>query len=145
CFALSGKECLKRIQANYADVNSLEVNLDYKLYKGYRSNDVKEYYSSIYQKSDHSTYRKIGNNEFITDAGLMLTINHVNRTISVSHDIEQQLVDPSIKKSLKFCKDAVVRKLKNGDLKIELLIRKNTDLPYARVDIHVDRDFWIKD
>jgi len=143
-FAITGKEVLTRVQENYEQIQSLEVNMDYLLYRGYTSKEVKENYTALFKRSGKNSYRKIAHSEYIVEDDLMICINHDDRQITLTHAVESDVVDPEIKNSLRYCSDILVLDNNGKNTSIELILKKESDLPYSRIRIDLDEDYWIE-
>jgi len=141
--ALSGKEILRNIHSNYEGLSSLELALDYKLYRGYQSNDVLESYSSVYKRVENRSYRRIGNTEFVTVGDVSLNINHENRNMFVSKAIAEKPLDMDVNETLKWCRDVKVKEQKEG-INLRLVLAEGTDIPYAAIEVKMDKKCWIE-
>ncbi len=144
CFGLTGKDFLANIRSNYEDLESLELNMEYKLYKGFSGFDLKEQYSSVFRKDEKSSYRKIDQIEFITDESCSVTINHEQKTITISNPQMIGALEFDSKTSLNMCQDVKVHRSSDGLWTMKMMIKEMSDLPYAMVELKVDKNFWIE-
>lgn len=141
---LTGKDYLKKIKANYEGIESLEIQMQYKLYKGYVSNQLFQSYNSIYYKDGASTYRKIDQTEIIGNEKMTVKINHSEKAIMLSSPMPASAFDADLEGTIAFCSDILVARGAK-ETTISMLIKAKTDLPYGRVDIKIDNNFWIKE
>ena len=74
--AISGKDYLAKVQANYERLSTFELNMSYKLYKGHHGTEVLQAYTSYYVKNAAKAYRKIEQTEFVYFNEMTLNIDH---------------------------------------------------------------------
>jgi hypothetical protein len=140
--AENGNDFLEKVRANYEELNSLDVNMRYELYKGHASTVIEESYDAFYARQEDESYRKIGETELINNKDYSLQINHAEKVIVVSAPCKNELFDADVKTSLGFCQDVLVSS--ENDLHIiTLLIKSKTDLPYSRIRVSVDKKYHI--
>ncbi len=141
--ALSGKDYLQKINSNYYDLKSYELELNYTLYKGHNGKEIMDEYTSIIRSNGLNSHRKIYHDEIISTSENTVIINHEVKTIQVLPAIETKIFDEDIENSLRFCKDVKSRKTENGTL-ISINFNEYSSIPYAQIDILIDADFWVK-
>ena len=141
---LSAKQYLEKVKANYNGLESLEIEMNYQLYKGFESTVIEQAYNSIFFRSGENSYRKIDQIEFISNSELSLQINHGEKVIMISNPSNISAFVTDLESSLKLCRDVQVRKKEQTTL-ITMIIREKTDLPYSRLDLLIDANFWIQE
>ncbi len=142
--AISGKEFLSKIRSNYESLNSLNLEINYRLFKGLKGEDLREEYQSIYARIGKESYRKIGQTELINTNEFNLNINRETKQIIVTATSTHEFLDLSIDETLKWCKDIVVSKF-NDKNEIRLILKDKTDIPYSSIYVKVDDKFWIEE
>jgi len=142
--AATGKEFLKKVRANYEDLNSLELLMSYRLYKGHESNEVRESYGALFCRDGEQSYRKIDQTEFINTKDYSIKISHSEKMIVVSQASKMDAFDVDIETSLKWCENVLVAD-KGEFNEISLIIKDRTDLPFSKINVVVDKKFWIRE
>lgn len=142
-YALTGKEFMQKINSNYASLKSFEMTLDYKLYKGAKSNVIRDKYTSLMCVNGINSYRRIYNDVIITNEEMSVIINHELKTIQILPPVKKDVIDPGIESSLKYCE--IVKISNQGSSKsIELVFKEYTTVPFSKIEIQVDNNFWIE-
>lgn len=142
-FSISAKSFLSKMTANYAKLKSLEINLDYRLYKGYNGTEVLEHYQSQYCRSaEGNIYRKIGNVELIHTKHYSITLDHEEKEAVLSKPSTSSLIDADINETLKRCADVRIKEVDKGFI-VQLIIQSKQDIPYAFITLETDKDYWI--
>lgn len=142
-FSISAKSFLSKMTANYSKLNSLEINLDYRLYKGFDGTEVIEHYQSRYCRSiEGNTYRKIDNVELISTKNYSLKLDHEEKEAVLSKPTALSLIDVDIKETLKRCADVRIKEVDKGFI-VQLIIQAKQDIPYAFIALETDGDYWI--
>ena len=144
-FADSGKSVLKKIRANYENIESLELFMHYELYKGHKSNTIVTEYNAVYNRIGKDSYRKIQDAEVINSntEGLNLTINHNQRAILVGNSTNYSAIDFDVKSTLKHCKDIQIRS-NNKNTIITLVLKDKTDIPYVKVEFEINKKYYVQ-
>lgn len=142
-FSGKGEKILKEVRANYEDLRSLELTLEYTLYKGYESENIEQQYLGDFRRNGSNSYRRIHNTEFISNKDYLIKVNHDQKMIAVSSPPEETALNGDLKKSLKWCKDVQVR-TKGDNSVLSLVLKSQSDIPYSVVDIEIDKKFWIQ-
>lgn len=145
-YAESGKSFLKKVRANYENIESLQLYTHYMLYKGYYSDSVQSEYNGVYYKFNKDYYRKIQNTEIINSVShnILIKINHDQKAILISDPVDYSAVDFDIKKTFKQCKDILVKEKGNNNV-VTLLIKDETDIPYSKIEIEINKSYYIKE
>ena len=142
-YSQSIEEVLKKVNAEYTSNKYLSYDLNYNLYK--KENDIKVYesYSGIFKKNTSNfIYQKINKTEFILKGNFCLKVIHEDKTIDVSKAEPFILGDFSIKPLLEYCKVKEF-KLNKGSWIIVLEPKQYTDLPYSKIVITVNGNYFI--
>lgn len=139
----SSREMLEKIRANYLDMESLAVTMEYELFKGYVGDSVAETYSSEYKRIGESSFRRIKNTEFISNSEVSLKINHDQKIVVLSKPVVASMFDYDIESMLDLCKN-VVSTQEGSDTRISLSLKEMTDVPLARFDLIINKHFFIK-
>jgi len=142
--AMTGTAYMKNIRANYEELNNFQVQIAYTLYKGHDGDEVIESYTSSYAKSDELVYRSIGGTEYINGENYFLNVNHAQQVIIISDKSNLELLEGDLNTSLEMCRDVVVNTGTENDV-ITLFIKNETDLPYSRIELKVNKKFWIQE
>jgi hypothetical protein len=141
-FALTNLELFQKINDNYYNLKSFEIDLVYRLYKGHKGTEVMDSYASTFRKEGKLSHRKLHNDEIISGQDVGLVVNHELKTIQVVSNLEDELFDQDIKKSFDYCQDIVIKE--NGTYKfISVTFKANVGLPYSRLDFFVDENYWV--
>lgn len=142
-FSARVNEYIEKINANYLGLSSLELEMEYKLFKGHNSAEVVDTYTSTLKMEGKKSHRRIYDDEIITNDDLTLVINHQLRTIEIMPVVQEAIIDKNIQKNIKNCKDIQLFEIDDNTKKITLQFKEISSLPYSRVDIYVDKDFWV--
>lgn len=144
--AISGKAFLKKVRAQYDNIESMQLYTHYMLYKGHYSDSIQTEYNGMYFKQNHDYYRKIQNTEIINSVSnhIYIKINHDQKAILISDPVNYSAVDFDIKKTFKQCKDILVKEKGNNNV-ITLLIKNKTDIPYSKIEIEINKNYYIKE
>jgi hypothetical protein len=137
------KTVLSLIKNNYEGLQSLRIEMKYKLYRDYESDEVYQEYSSEYCRNEAGSYRRIGDTEMISNEDYSLKVNHSEKAIFVTNTQEISAFDTDLEASLKFCSDVKFLE-EDGTRKIVMIIKRGTDLPYSMIQLEVDKKYWIK-
>ena len=138
-------DMFKKIQANYEQLNSYSLSMNYELFKGWNGTEAIESYQGQLHCHGQSSVRKIQNSSFINCEEFYLSVDHENRMMVLSDPAQNEVLDKDLKKSLKFCRDVVINQLENGQTKIRLILKSTIDVPYSAVDIQIDKDYWLQE
>ncbi len=142
--ALSGKDFLNKMRANYESLNSLSMEINYRLFKGLDGMDLHEEYQSMYARIGQESYRTIGLSKLINTSQANLNINEETKQIIISEPSNQEFLDLSINKTLEWCKDILVVTT-NDKIEVRLILKDKTDIPYSSIIVKVDNKFWIEE
>lgn len=142
-YTMSGKEIIKKIKANYNQLNMVDLNIDYQLFKGHNSAEIIEAYQSVYRRKDKESYRQIHKTELINTTDYLLHVNHAEKRIIVSNSSRINAIDVDFKQSLKWCNNVTVT-TKGKNRIIQLFIKSKTDIPFRTIVIEIDQNYWIK-
>jgi len=141
--AQTGEDYLKLMQANYKDVNAMQINMQYTLYKGYDGQAVIEEYKSVYNKLGNASYRKINRTEIINNEGVQVKINHDQKVILVSELRSTEAIDIDFSQILKRCESISLSQKSNHSV-VHLDLKVGQDIPYTRISIEVNSKFLIQ-
>lgn len=142
-FALSGKEYLEKINANYKSLGSFELVLNYQLYKGHTGSEIKDKYESVFRVNGKKSHRKVYADEIITGEETSLVLNHELKTIQILPGLKDELFDQDITSSLAQCQDIKVKGTSEGTF-LSITFKNFSTVQYARIDLLIDADFWVK-
>jgi len=142
-FGQSYKDVVNRINKNYSNLSALQLQLTYRLYKGYTDTKIVHEYTGVYEKNGLKTYRKISDAEFINFKDYALKINHKEKVIVVSKSVSLTAFDVDLEQTLSVCKDIKIVKKTNNSTEIILILKNMNDIPYSQVRFVVDKNFWI--
>lgn len=142
-FGQSVYDFVNRINDNYKKLNSMELSLEYNLYWGYDGDKVMDTYTSSFYLKDNCTYRSFFDEEIITVPEMTLVINHNLRVIQITNPLESGLFDQDIEKNLDKCEDILIKE-DDGGKRVTLVFKEFSDQKYSRVDVYIDKDYWVK-
>lgn len=142
-FALSGKEYLEKINANYKSLGSFELVLNYQLYKGHTGSEIKDQYESVFRVNGKKSHRKVYADEIITGEETSLVLNHELKTIQILPGLKNELFDQDITASLAQCQDIKIKETAEGT-SLSITFKNFSSVQYARIDLLIDADFWVK-
>jgi len=142
-FSISGKEYLDKINANYEELNSFELELNYQLFKGHNGTEIKDEYNALVRKEDKSTYMNLYNETYVSDKKMSLVINNRERLIQIFEQRDFKVAQEDIVNSLDQCQQINIQK-KGDSQVISISFKPFSNAPYSRVQVEVDKKFWIK-
>lgn len=139
----TAEEYFEKINENYANLKSFELELNYRLYKGHKGTEIKDEYQSTLRMDGKRSHRKIYHDEVITTDETSLILNHQLRTIQILPGVKNEIFDENISNSLEHCQDVKVNQTKEGTL-LSLTFKPYSSLEYSRIDVLVDDNFWVQ-
>ncbi len=142
-YALTGKEYLEKINANYNSLKSFEIMLNYKLYKGHNGTDLRDEYESKLSMAGSRRHRKIYAEEVITTETKSLVLNHELKTIQVLPGVKAKLFDQDLSTIVRQCAAIKITDTNNGKL-LSITFKKFSSVQYAKIDVLIDANYWVK-
>jgi len=132
----------EKINANYSNLKSFELTLNYKLFKGYSGVDLRDEYQSVLRMDGKNSHRKLYQDEIVTTPEHTLVLNHNLRTIQIMPPVEEGVFDLDVQSSIDQCQDIRVEKIAGGE-QIQLILKKESTVDYARIDVEIDENYWV--
>ncbi len=145
-FTQKPKEYFQRINENYAGLSSMQMMLNYKLYRGTNSNDIVDEYFNTICISENTSYRKVYTDEIIRRDDLTIVLDHEFKTIQLINSVANEMSvidDQQLKQNLKNCKDIRIRE-KEQSIEIGLVFQDGLSLPFGKAVVTVDKNYWIQ-
>ena len=140
--AMTGKEYLQRVNANYNSLKSFEIIMGYKLYKGHQGNDLRDEYQSRLSMAGRKSHRKLYAEEVITTENKSLILNHDLKTIQVLPGVKANLFDQDIPTLLRQCDALKVTETENGKL-LTITFKKYSSVQYSKINVLINSKFWV--
>jgi hypothetical protein len=137
------KEIIEKINQNYGDLTSAQIDMTYTIFKGYQSEEILQRSNAVFCISDKNTYRKLETNEFISTSEYSLSIDHQNKFIVLTKPSAASPIDGDVKRMLKFCSDAKVIEQDNKII-VQLILSKDFQVPYSVIRIELNNNYWIE-
>ncbi|WP_027420966.1 LolA family protein [Crocinitomix catalasitica] len=133
---------LNKVRQNYEGINSLELKMNYSLYKSHNSLDKYSFDQSVFLMYGTNTYRTVEDFELLTSDEFNLKIDNKEQRIFISNAVPAQILDYKIDVLLTFCEKLYVQDI-NGEKYIELLIKDEINLPFSKIKLIVTKDYLI--
>ncbi len=143
-FAVSGKEYIEKVRANYENIESIHLIMNYKLFRGHEGKELVQEFESLFYKNGKQTYRKINEIEIVSSNKVEININHTDKYITLTKGKEISPIDVNVDASLKFCENVLISS-KNKNTLVTLVIKDKVDLPYTKLVIEIDKNYWIQE
>lgn len=139
------REILENTQNVYKALDKYSVQSKYVLYKGMKSNDIEQKYSSLTIKSGEKYYSRIHNTEFLFLPDSYLKINHEEKRFEFS---QSEIKTPELKgisvTNYLALFDANSVKETDDYYICSLFSKAITALPYGKIELHINKlDFQL--
>jgi hypothetical protein len=141
----NAKDMLRKIKSNYEQMTACESEMEYKIYRGFESTEPVEEYTGYFSREGENSFRRIHHSDFINlpAEGLHIHADHRSRTLTLANPVIEKMFETDLEASLKYC--GHIATVTSGDnLLLALYINKKNDLPYTRIDLEVDEDFFLR-
>lgn len=136
---LTPKKWLEKIRDKYQHMESVDMLMQYQLYKGHNSNTMHSSYDVIYKRNGNHFYQKIANYEVIVNEDYSITIHHENGLIIVSNPAKIELFDVNIENSLKQCQNIDISYSRKS-VQVSMFMHQKSNLPFARIDVFANKN-----
>lgn len=141
-YALTNKELFQKINDNYFNLKSFEVELVYRLYKGHRGTEIMDSYHSTFRREGKRSYRNIYGDEIISGEEIGLIVNHELQNIRIVPADQEELFDQNFQESWDYCQNVIIKDLAEGK-NITVFFKPHPNLAYSRIDLVIDNDYWV--
>lgn len=140
---MTPKQWLENIRLRYEEMSSVDMLMQYNLYKGFESSEIHSSYQAVYRRDGNNFYQKIDNYEIIMNEQYSISINHENGLMIISKPSSLNLFDSNLESSLSQCQNVTVSR-KGKLVTLSLILKQKSSIPFSRVDVTSNSNYEIQ-
>ncbi len=134
---------LEKMRANYINLSTFSIQMNYTLYKGYEGKNIIESYPAFFYSNGKNAYRKMKDIEILSQDDKMITMYKSAQTMVLSTPTEIPFQDIDFDEVLQKSSHLSVE-IKGKHRVVHLAYKTNQSNPYSKVSIEIDQKFMIK-
>ena len=142
---ITAKETFNKIESYYKTIDILDIEMEYKMFRGYTGTNLTESYKGTMYKNEGVSKIDILGSEIIDLPEAKLIINKEAKTVTYhkKYNKETQSSPVDISMFLKFYKEAST-KVKGNTIVHEMVLKKGIQIPvpYSKIVVYVDKNSY---
>lgn len=138
---LSAIEILKKVETYYKSIEVLDIEMEYKMYKGFTGNHITESYTGTMYKNGDIMKVKILGSEIVKLPDAKIIVNNNDKTVMYNKIKENTIMGSPVDMSsfLKYYKESNIQYL--GNTIVQEMVQKHLQmpLPYNKIVLYIDK------